>query len=72
MKDLFEEDFVEEVCAVILEKRKLLLVLGVAPECCILPQALYLRERFTLCEGIILDVLGFGFYESTFTLFCIL
>ena len=42
MKDLFEGDFVEEVCAVIPES---LLVLGVALECCILPQALYLRER---------------------------
>ena len=62
----------EEVCAAIPEKRKLLLVLGVALECCILPQALYLRERFTLYEGIILDVLGFGFYESNFTPFCIL
>ena len=46
MKDLFEGDFVEEVCATIPEKRKLLLVLGVALECCILPQALYLREIY--------------------------
>ena len=37
VKDLFEGDFVEEVCAAITEKRKLLLILGVALERCILP-----------------------------------
>ena len=66
MKDLFEGNFVKEVCAIIPEMRKLFLVLGVAFECCILPQALYLKEIFILCEGIILGVLGFGFYDSTF------
>lgn len=35
-----------DIGVVIPEKRKLLPVLGVAPECCILPQALYLREIY--------------------------
>ena len=46
VKDLFEGDFVEEVCAAITEKRKLLLILGVALERCILPQPLYLSEIY--------------------------
>ena len=52
VKDLFECDFVEEAYATILEKRKLLLILGVALGRYILPQTLYLREIYFGCTGI--------------------